>query len=111
MAYSVMVWLVEPGQQTYEEEAIARSADRAQNPGAASGVNEPPAFTRLVYGVYEGRQQADQALAEISGNLQRNEPLRLEMHGDRTFLVPPHRVHYVVCDEVQRPRDRNQAAP
>jgi hypothetical protein len=110
MAYSVMVWLVNPGEQAHEEEEIAQSADRVQNPGAASGVNEPPAFTRLVYGVYEDSQEAERALVEISSNLQSNEPLRFEMHGNRIFLVPANRVHYVVCDEVTRPRDRERSA-
>jgi hypothetical protein len=110
MAYSVMVWLVNPGEQAHQEEEIARSADRVQNPGAASGVNEPPAFTRLVYGVYEDAQEAEHALGEISDNLQQNQPLRLEMHGNRIFLVPANRVHYVVCDEVVRPRDRGRSA-
>jgi hypothetical protein len=108
VAYSVMVWMVAPGRQAHEEEELARSADRVQNPGAASGVNEPPAFTRLVYGVYESRQEAEGALETISGNLQRNEALRFDMHGDRTFLVPASRVHYVVCDEVDRPKDHER---
>lgn len=101
-----MVWLVDPGKQAHQEEEITQSADRVQNPGAASGVNEPPAFTRLVYGVYEDSQDAEGALVEISSNIQSNEPLRFEMHGNRTFLVPVNRVHYVVCDEVSRPKDR-----
>jgi hypothetical protein len=110
MAYSVMVWLVDPGKQAHQEEELARSADRVQNPGAASGVNEPPAFTRLVYGVYEDSGEAEHALGEISENLQHNRPLRLDMHGNRSFLVPANRVHYVVCDEVTRPRDRERSA-
>jgi hypothetical protein len=110
MAYSVMVWLVNPGEQSHQEEELAQSADRAQNPGAASGVNEPPAFTRLVYGVYEDTQEAEGALRDISDNLQRNQPLRFEMHGHRIFLVPANRVHYVVCAEVVRPRDRERFA-
>jgi hypothetical protein len=108
MAYSVMVWLVNPGEQAHQEEELAQSADRVQNPGAASGVNEPPAFTRLVYGVYEDQQEAERALGEISDNLQQNQPLRVEMHGNRIFLVPADRVHYVVCSEVVRPRDRER---
>jgi hypothetical protein len=28
------------------------------------------------------------------------------MHGTRIFLVPADRVHYVVCDEVERPMNR-----
>jgi hypothetical protein len=110
MAYSVMVWLVPPGDQAHQEEEIAQSSDRVQNPGAASGVNEPPAFTRLVYGVYEDAQQAEHALGEISDNLRQNRPLRFDMHGNRSFLVPVNRVHYVVCDEVTRPRDRERSA-
>ena len=106
MAYSVMVWLVNPGEQAHEEEELARSADRVQNPGAASGVNEPPAFTRLIYGLYEDSQEAEGVLGEITEHLQENRPLRLEMHGNRIFVVPAQRVHYVVCSEVERPRDR-----
>ena len=54
VAYSVMVWLVDPGEQAHQQQAMQRTTTgRAQAPGAASGVNEPPAFTRMVYGVYE----------------------------------------------------------
>jgi hypothetical protein len=43
MAFSVMVWLVEPGEQAHQEEAMQRTTTgRANAPGAASGVNEPP---------------------------------------------------------------------
>lgn len=109
MAYSVMVWLVDPGKHPYqeEEEAIAASGrDRA--PGAATGANIGAALPRLVYGVYESQDEAESALAEISNNLQQNAPLRMSMHGNRVFLVPAERVHYVVCDEVKRPKDREQ---
>jgi hypothetical protein len=52
MAYSVMVWLVDPGEQAHQEGAMQRTTTgRSNAPGAASGVNEPPAFTRMVYGV------------------------------------------------------------
>jgi hypothetical protein len=58
MTYSVMVWLVDPGEQAHQEEAMQRTtAGRARAPGAASGVNEPPAFTRMVYGVYESLEE------------------------------------------------------
>jgi hypothetical protein len=107
MAYSVMVWMVNPGEQAHEDEALERSeAGRNDAPGAAAGVNEPPAFTRLVYGVYETQEEAEQALGDISVTLQQNAPLRITMHGNRMFLVPASRVHYVVCDEVERPIDR-----
>jgi hypothetical protein len=59
----------------------------------------------MVYGVYESQEDAENALAEISNNLQQNAPLRMRMHGNRIFLVPADRVHYVVCDEVERPMD------
>lgn len=107
MAYSVMVWMVDPGEQVHEDEALERSeAGRNDAPGAAAGVNEPPAFTRMVYGVYETQEEAEQVLGDISVTLQQSAPLRITVHGNRTFLVPANRVHYVVCDEVERPIDR-----
>jgi hypothetical protein len=106
MAYSVMVWLVNPGEYPQEDDEAARSAaGREHAPGAATGVNMGPAIPRMVYGVYEDRDDADNALAEISEKLQQNAPLRLNMHGDRSFLIPAERVHYVICDEVERPMD------
>jgi hypothetical protein len=110
VAYSVMVWLVDPGEQAHQPEAMQRTTTgRSQAPGAASGVNEPPAFTRMVYGVYESLDEANEALSEISDKLRANEPLRISSgaeHANRTFLIPAYRVHYVVCDEVERPVDR-----
>jgi hypothetical protein len=106
MAYSVMVWLVDPGEYPQEEDEMARAvAGREHAAGAATGVNIGPALPRMVYGVYENQQDAERALGEISGNLQQNMPLRMDMHGGRVFLIPAQRVHYVVCDEVQRPVD------
>jgi hypothetical protein len=111
VAYSVMVWLVDPGEQAHHREAVqCTTTGRSQAPGAASGVNEPPAFTRMVYGVYESLDEAKQALAEISNKLQENEPLEITSgpeHANRIFLIPAYRVHYVVCAEVERPRDRS----
>src|ERR671933_175498 len=110
VAYSVMVWLVDPGEQAHQEQAMQRTTTgRAQAPGAASGVNEPPAFTRIVYGVYEDKDEAEQALGDISVNLQQNAPLRITSgaeHANRTLLIPANRVHYVVCEYVERPMDR-----
>ena len=110
MAYSVMVWLVDPGEQAHQEEAMQRTTTgRAQAPGAASGVNEPPAFTRMVYGVYESLDEAKNVLSEISKQLRENEPLEITSgpeHANRIFLIPAYRVHYVVCDDVERPMDR-----
>ena len=110
MAYSVMVWLVAPGEQAHQSEAMQRTTTgRSQAPGAASGINEPPAFTRMVYGVYESLDEAKKALSEISNKLRENEPLEITSgaeHANRTFLIPTHRVHYVVCEEVERPMDR-----
>jgi hypothetical protein len=110
VAYSVMVWLVAPGEQAHQAEAMQRTTTgRSQAPGAASGVNEPPAFTRMVYGVYESLDEVNKALSEISDKLRENEPLQITSgaeHANRTFLIPVHRVHYVVCEEVERPMDR-----
>jgi hypothetical protein len=109
MAYSVMVWLVNPGEQAHEAEEVAISTvKREQAPGAATGVNMPPAFTRMIYGIYESQDAAEQALGDISNTLQQNAPLRVTSspeHANRVFLIPAHRVHYVVCEEVQRPKD------
>jgi hypothetical protein len=62
------------------------------------------AIPRIVYGVYENGDEADRALSEISSQLQQNAPLRIPQHGNREFLIAADRVHYVVCDEVERPR-------
>ena len=106
MAYSVMVWLVNPGESPQEElEEVRASAGRDNAPGAATGVNVGYPLPRMVYGVYESQDEAEKALVEISNNLQQNAPLRMNMHGNRIFLVPADRVHYVVCDEVTRPMD------
>jgi hypothetical protein len=107
VAYSVIVWLVNPGEQAYEEDEVARaSAGRGEASGAATGVSMAPAFTRMVYGVYETQDEAEQALGDITVTLQQNAPLRLTSQADRVFLIPANRVHYVVCDEVERPMDR-----
>ena len=110
MAYSVMVWLVDPGEQAHQQHAIQRTTTgRSKAPGAASGVNEPPAFTRIVFGVYEDQDEAEQALGDISRTLQQNAPLRITSgaeHANRTLLIPANRVHYVVCEYVERPTDR-----
>src|SRR5215210_5866522 len=104
-----MVWLVDPGEQAHQAEALHRTTTgRSQAPGAASGVNEPPAFTRMVYGVYESLDKAKRALSEISNKLRENEPLEISSapeHANRIFLIPAYRVHYVVCVEVERPMD------
>jgi hypothetical protein len=111
VAYSVMVWLVDPGEQAHQSEAMQRTTTgRSQAPGAASGINEPPAFTRMVYGVYESLDEAKKALSEISKKLRENEPLEIisgAEHANRISLIPVHRVHYVVCAEVERPMDRD----
>jgi hypothetical protein len=104
-----MVWLVVPGEQARQEEAMQRTTTgRTKAPGAASGVNEPSAFTRMVYRVYESQDAAEQALEDISNTLQQNTPLRVTSspeHANRVFLIPANRVPYVVCEEVQRPKD------
>jgi hypothetical protein len=109
VAYSVMIWLVNPGEQAYEAEEVAISTQKREHaPGAATGVNISPAFTRMLYGLYEGQEQAEQVLEDISNTLQQNAPLRVTSspeHANRVFLIPANRVHYIVCDEVTRPKD------
>ena len=107
MAYSVMIWLVAPGehpQQEREEEWAAEGREEA--PGAATGANLGYALPRMRYGVYESQEEAEGALAEISDSLQQNRPLRITSQASRVWLLPADRVHYVVCEEVQRPKDQ-----
>jgi len=64
----------------------------------------------MVYGLYESLDEAKKALSEISNKLRENEPLEITSgaeHANRIFLIPAYRVHYVVCDDVERPRDRS----
>jgi hypothetical protein len=61
----------------------------------------------MIYGVYETQEEAERVLDGISSSLQQNSPLRVvASHADRLFLVPARRVHYIVCAEVERPKDR-----
>ncbi len=105
MAYSVMVWLVDPGKHPQEEDEQILREERGRAPGASSGVNMGPAIPRMVYGVYESEGEAEGALKEISNNLQQNVPLRIDTHSHRIFLIPADRVHYAACQEVTRPQD------
>jgi len=110
MAYTVMLWLVNPGPQTDEEEAREMlDKRRPQLPGAKTGVTEPPASTRLVYGVYDDKGQAEEALMNLGVQLEGNQPIRVEMNSGNVFLVPAHRVHYAVMSEVVRPMDGGKA--
>ena len=64
MAYSVMVWLVNPGeypQQEEEQERATAGRDRAS--GAATGSNIGYGPPRMVYGVYESPDEAENAPA------------------------------------------------
>jgi hypothetical protein len=107
MAYSVIVWLVDPGKhpQQDEEEEWAQ-AGRDEAPGAATGANVGYTLPRMRYGVYESQNEAEGALSEISESLQQNKPLRITSQASRQWLIPADRVHYVVCEEVQRPKDQ-----
>jgi len=60
MAYSVIVWLVDPGKhpQQDEEEELAR-AGRDEAPGASTGANVGYTLPRMRYGVYENQQDAE----------------------------------------------------
>lgn len=107
MAYSVIVWLVDPGkhpQQDMEEERASTGRDQA--PGAHTGSTIGYSLPRMRYGVYETQQDAEGALMEISDSLQQNRPLRITSQASRQWLLPADRVHYVVCEEVTRPKDQ-----
>jgi hypothetical protein len=56
--------------------------------------------------VYESQEEAEGALQEISDHLQQNRPLRISSRASRVWLLPADRVHYVVCEEVTRPKDQ-----
>lgn len=107
MAYSVMLWLVNPGeypQEAAEEEKI--SGQGGEPAGARSGSNIGYALPRMVFGVYDEQAEAEEALAGIMDRLQNNAPLQIDARSSyRTFLIPAQRVHYIVCEEVQRPKD------
>ena len=106
MAYSVMVWLVNPGEHPQQiDEQVRIDEAPGTIPGAHTGANIGYAIPRMVYGVYESQDEAESALKEISNNLQQNAPLRISAHSHRQFLIPADRVHYVVCEEVTRPKD------
>ena len=107
MAYSVIVWLVDPGkhpQQDEEEEWAEAGRDEA--PGAHTGAIVGHTLPRMRYGVYESQEDAEQALSQISDDLQQNRPLRITSHASRQWLIPADRVHYVVYEEAERPRDQ-----
>lgn len=107
MPYSVMIWLVDPGDDAKEDRPGEGDApERPRPPGASGGFTARPRSTCLSYGLFENEIDVDEALTVISECLRRNAPLRVT-HGHRTFLVPAGRVHYVVCDEVTRPRDQH----
>lgn len=108
MAYSIMLWLVNPGCQTHESEALEMLKERSRYPGAQAGVNEPPVATRLVYGVFDEHREAKRALDKIAHQLEKEEPLMVEMEGGDTFLVPSERIHYVVMSQVVRPKDHDE---
>ena len=107
MAYSVMVWFVNPGEYPQEEqEELRASAARDEASGAATGSNVGYPIPRMRYGVYESQEDAEDALAKIADDLQHNRPLRISSQASRVWMIPASRVHYVVCEEVQRPKDQ-----
>lgn len=105
MAYSIMVWLVNPGEYPQQELEEVRATDTEGASGAATGSNIGYALPRMVYGVYEDQGEAEKALDEVSNTLQSNTPLRISAQANRVWLIPADRVHYVVCEEVERPGD------
>ncbi len=106
MAYSMIVWLVNPGVHPQQEEEEVRISDGLESaPGAHTGANIGYALPRMTYGVYETEDEAGKALEDITAKLKQNEPLTIDARSHRQFLIPADRVHYVVCEEVTRPKD------
>ena len=107
MAYSVIVWLVDPGKHPQQDREEAWAAEgREDAPGAATGANLGYTLPRMRYGVYESQEEAEGALSEIGDSLQQNRPIRISSQARRVWLIPADRVHYVVCEEVERPKDQ-----
>ena len=106
MAYSVIVWLVDPGKHPQQDREEEWAAAGREAPGAHTGSTVGYSLPRMRYGVYENQQDAEGALAEISDSLQQNKPLRITSQASRQWLLPADRVHYVVCEEVTRPKDK-----
>lgn len=113
MAYTVMLWLVNPGEQINEDgaDALTHGPHRRALPGAMSGITEPPAATRLVYGVYPTQDEAAEALEALGDTLAQGRPVLVTLRGGHVFLVPPARVHYAAMAEVTRPKDAVAAPP
>lgn len=99
MPYSVMLWLVDAGHGDGKA-----GAEQANTTPGRSGFTAPPPSTCLSYGLFDSELDVEEALTMLSEALRQNAPLRVT-HGTRTFVIPAGRVHYVVCDEVTRPRD------
>lgn len=107
MAYSVIVWLVDPGKHPQQDREESWAAEgREDAPGAATGANLGYTLPRMRYGVYETQEEAERALDGISDSLQQNRPIRISSQASRVWLIPADRVHYVVCEEVERPKDQ-----
>ena len=63
----------------------------------------------MIYGVYKSLDEAREPLSDIARKLREKEPLQITgggKHETRFFLSPAYRVHYVVCEAVERPMDR-----
>src|SRR3712207_8931118 len=87
MAYSVMVWLVNPGVHPQQEDEQVRLVDGNESaPGAASGVNMGYAIPRIVYGVYESQDEADGALSEVSSQDRKSTRLN-SSHANISYAV------------------------
>ncbi|HEX2182075.1 MAG TPA: hypothetical protein VHH10_07295 [Rubrobacteraceae bacterium] len=96
---------MDPGKHPQQDEEEWAQAGRDEAPGAATGATVGYTLPRMRCAVYENQQDAEGALAEISERLQQNRPLRITSQASRQWLIPADRAHYVVCEEVERPKD------
>ena len=94
--YSIVVWLNPP----HEYPVPGQSADSEGHhpPGNRPHVFNPPAATRLAYGHYPDREEAEMVLASIERDLTDNIPIRIvHDNGQATiFSIPPDSVYYIV---------------
>ena len=94
--YSIIVWLRPPHEYPVPGQAV--ESEGHYPPGGRTHVFNPPTATRLAYGHYPDREEAEMVLASIERDLTDNTPIRI-VHGKgqgTIFSIPPHSVYYVV---------------
>lgn len=104
MAYTIMLWLIQPGSQAHEPEAM-QMLDKHNSLFPDAYANKPPA-THLIYGVYQDSKDARRALEKITDHLEEQDPIEVELEEGTIFLIPASRIHYVVMSEIEGPKEK-----